>query len=368
MTTKNILIVGTGLFGAIAAHELSLAGHNISVVEKRNHIGGNCFTSMCDEAGCYEHVYGPHVFHTNSKKIWDYVSSFVEFNNFVVHTKVNYNNILYSFPINLMTMHQLYGVKTPAEAQAKLCEVRIPIENPANLEEYCLATVGPDLYHTFIEGYTAKQWNMHPRDLPASIIKRLPVRNSFNDNYFFDYYQGVPKQGYTALFEKLLQGISVELNTDFLLNKDNLIGKYDFIIYTGPIDAFFGYSNGILEYRSLRFDTELLDVPDFQGNAVINYTEEKVPWTRIVEHKHFEAYKETNKTLVTKEYPVDWKIGMQEYYPINNQRNEDILKLYQADAAAIANKVYFGGRLAEYRYYDMHQVVAAALNFCENFQ
>ena len=366
--SKRILVVGAGFYGAVCARELADAGHIVHVVERRDHIGGNCYTRFCHEADCNVHVYGAHIFHTGSQQVWNYVNRFAAFNHYVNHVKVNYQGRLYSFPINLFTLHQIYGVTTPAEARAKLAQVCSPIANPGNLEEYCLATVGPELYRIFIEGYTTKQWNRHPRDLPAAIIKRVPIRLTLDDNYFDDCYQGVPVDGYTALFESLLKRIPVELEVDFLVRRDELMRAYDYVIYTGPIDAFFGYCHGALEYRSLHFESELLDTPDFQGNAVVNYPDAAVSWTRILEHKHFDLRLNAKRTLVTRECPSDWKPGMSEYYPLNDARNNAILEQYQAEAAKLVSHVHFGGRLGEYRYYNMDQVIGRALEFCARLQ
>jgi len=361
VVAKSYLIVGAGFFGAVCARELADAGHRVRVIEKRDHIGGNSFTRFHPEAGTHQHVYGAHIFHTNSTEVWRYVNRFAEFNHYVHRLHVAYRERMYSFPINLFTLHQLYGIRTPAEAEAKLAAVRVPIEHPANLEEWCLSQVGPELYETFIRGYTAKQWGRDPRDLPADIIKRLPIRLSFDDRYFSDRHQGIPIGGYTALFERLLQGIPIELGVDFLADRDTWIGKVDHVIYTGPIDAFFNYSEGVLAYRSLRFQDALLDVHDAQGMAVINYTEPSVPFTRILEHKHFDMNLQCPRTVVTTEYPQEWQRGMTEYYPVNTAENQETYRRYCARRDHLALPVTFGGRLGEYRYYDMHQVIGAAL-------
>jgi UDP-galactopyranose mutase len=359
--TNTVLIVGAGFYGAVCAHELSRAGIQCHVIEKRDHIGGNCFTRYNSEADCHEHVYGPHIFHTNAKRIWDYINQFAEFNNFVYRVKVNYRGKLYSFPVNLFTLHQIYGVNTPDEARRTLESVRRPIADPGNIEDYCLSAVGEEIYRIFIEGYTRKQWNKHPSQLPADIVKRIPIRLNFDDNYFNDRYQGIPIGGYTAIFEKLLAGVALDLGVDFLADRDYWMSRYDYLIYTGPIDAFFDYALGVLEYRSLRFETRLVDCQDYQGNAAINYTDVEVPWTRIVEHKHFDLNLKAPKSLVTTEYPVDWSPGMTEFYPVGNEMNIRLLKQYQDRARSLAGKVHFGGRLGEYRYLDMHRVIGAAL-------
>lgn len=359
--SKRFLIVGSGIFGAVCARELTDAGHFCQVVEKRGHIGGNCFTRHIEEAGCHEHVYGPHIFHTNSSRIWNYVRRFSDFNHFSYRPKVSYRGAVFSFPINLMTLYQLWGTATPGAAAAKLEEVRENIESPQNLEEWCLSQVGREVYETFIRGYTAKQWRRDPRDLPVSLIKRLPVRLTYDDNYYHDRYQGIPTEGYTKIFERLLDGVPIELNTDFLEDRDALMRRYDHVIYTGSPDSFFGYSEGVLEYRSLDFERELLDVGDFQGVAGMNYTDEAVPYTRIVEHKHFDLNSQKNKTLITREFPAEWESGRPEFYPVDTMRNREVFKKYKDRMSDLEGRVVFGGRLGEYRYYDMHQVFASAL-------
>lgn len=359
---KKFLIVGAGLYGAVCARELADAGHHCVVIERRNHLGGNCYTRYDAGAGCHEHVYGPHIFHTGNQVVWEYVQRFALFNHYVNRPKVRYGGRLFSFPINLMTLYQLYGVSTPEEARAKLAELRSPVKNPASMEEWCLAQVGPEIYETFIKGYTLKQWRKHPRDLPASIVQRLPIRLTFDDNYFTHPYQGIPIGGYTAIFERLLSGIEVRLGIDFLEHRDALIDQFDLVIFTGPIDAFFRYSEGILEYRSLRFERKCLDMPDYQGNAIVNYTEEDVPYTRIVEHKHFDLSFAQSKTVVTLEFPDSWEPGKVEYYPVDTERNRELLERYRRKASREVPAVTFGGRLGEYKYYDMDEVIASALN------
>jgi UDP-galactopyranose mutase len=363
----KILIVGAGLFGSICAHELNKAGHTCHVIEKRDHIGGNIYTRYSSEAACHEHVYGAHIFHTNSQKIWEYICRFASFNHYVNRVKAIAGTSLYSFPINLFTIYQISGAKTPSDARRWLEAERQAIASPTNMEEYCLSVIGPTLYRLFIEGYTTKQWGRHPRHLPADIVKRLPVRLTYDDNYFTSRYQGIPIGGYTAIIEEMLSSSTVELGGDFLADRGRLENKFDFCIYTGPIDAYFGYKRGILEYRSLRFEQELVRVIDYQGNAVINYTDADVPWTRIVEHKHFDMNLTANSSLITYEYPAEWQPGGDEFYPINDTKNAELHRLYAADALKLSRHIHFGGRLAEYRYYDMHQVVGAALAFCERF-
>jgi UDP-galactopyranose mutase len=327
-------------------------------LDKREHIGGNCYTK--NREGVDVHVYGPHIFHTNDKKIWEFVNKFAEFNQYINKPKVNFRGNIYSFPINLMTLHQLWGVTTPAEAEAKLQEVRVPCENPENLEEWILSQVGREVYETFIKGYTMKQWKRHPRDLPASIIKRLPIRLIFEENYFFDKYQGIPIGGYTNMIQNMLEGAEVHLGVDYLEDREKWDALADKIVFTGKIDEFFDYQFGYLEYRSLRFEHEVHD-GDYQGNAVVNYTDYEIPHTRIVEHKHFQPQDAPNikKTVITKEYPQDWTPEKVPYYPVNDKKNSDTFKRYSV--LARDTNIIFGGRLAEYRYYDMHQVVGSAL-------
>lgn len=359
--SKRILIVGAGLYGSVCARELTDAGHRCHVIEKRNHIGGNCYTRYNAEADCHQHVYGAHIFHTNSQAIWDYVNRFASFNHYVNSPRVRYQDRIFSFPINLLTLHQLYGCTSPETAQAKLDAVKVPIDEPKNMEEWCLANVGPDIYEIFIKGYTQKQWNRPPSELPPDIIKRLPFRLTYDDNYFNDRYQGIPIGGYTAIFEKLLEGSKVDLNVDFLSERDHWTHKYDHIIYTGPLDAFFDYCHGHLEYRSLKFENQLLPTRNFQGNAVFNYTDADIPYTRILEHKHFDLNLNAEQSLITYEYPQDWQPGMIEYYPVQttgpNRRFQQYKTLRDSDDRPIT----FGGRLAEFKYYDMHQIIGAAL-------
>ncbi len=363
--SKRFLIVGAGFYGCVMARELTDAGHRCQVIEKRDHIGGNCFTRYHEEADCHQHVYGAHIFHTQSRETWDYVNRFAAFNHYVNRVKVSYRNRIYSFPINLFTLNQLWGVRTPEEAKLKLDAVREPIANPTNMEEWCLAHVGREIYDTFIRGYTTKQWRRPPSELPASIIKRVPIRLTFDDNYFNDRFQGIPIGGYTALFEKLLTGIPVELEVDFLSDRDRWIRQFDHIIYSGPIDAFFDHRFGPLEYRSLRFEDEILPVRDYQGNAVMNFTEADIPHTRIYEHKHFDLSLKADQTLVTREYPRDWQPGMIEYYPVITEINKQRYQQYADLAASEALPVTFGGRLGRFQYYDMHQVVGMALKDAE---
>ncbi|MFP6899319.1 MAG: UDP-galactopyranose mutase [Opitutales bacterium] len=359
--SKKFLIVGAGFYGSTCARELTDAGHECLVIDKRDHFGGNCHTKYIEEADCHQHVYGAHIFHTNSRKVWDYVNRFATFNHYVNRVKVLHRSNVYSFPINLFTLYQLFGTRTPAEAQRVLAEKREAIEKPSNMEEWCLANVGREIYEIFIEGYSSKQWGRHPRELPASIIKRVPIRLNYDDNYFSDRFQGIPIGGYSAIFEKMLDGIPVELNVDFLDERDDWLRKYDHIIFTGPIDAFFGHQLGHLEYRSLRFDHQVLDEPDYQGNAVFNHTEAEVPYNRTYEHKHFDMRYTRNQTAVTFEHPQAWKPGLIEIYPIHTDDNLSLFSSYKELANSEALPVTFGGRLGEYRYYDMHQVIGGAL-------
>ena len=352
----DYLIVGAGLFGSVMARELTDAGKKCLVIDKRSHIAGNCYTRL--EKGISVHQYGPHIFHTSDEKVWAYVNRFAKFNHFVYTPKVHYQNKLFSFPMNMMTFYQLWGVKTPDEARKKFEQIKEPISNPQNMEDWCLANIGRELYETFVRGYTKKQWGREPRLLPSFIIQRLPIRFTFDDNYFRDRFQGIPIGGYTAIFEKLLQGIDVELGVDFLPNRSLYQGRAKKTIYTGKIDEFYDYQFGELEYRTLRFEEEWRK-GDFQGNAAVNYTEEAVPYTRIIEHKHFE-FVNSEDTVITREYPEKWSREKTPYYPVNDERNNKIHERYQA-LAEKENSIVFGGRLADYKYYDMHQVVARAL-------
>ena len=355
----DYLIVGSGLFGSIFARELTDKGYKCLVIDKRNHIGGNCYTEEIE--GINVHIYGPHIFHTSDDKVWEYMNRFCKFNHFVNRPKVNYKEKIYSFPINLMTLYQLYDVTTPEQAKIILNHVKHNIETPKNLEEWILSQVGTEIYEIFIKGYTTKQWGREPKLLPSSIIRRLPIRLTFDDNYFFDKYQGIPIGGYTKIFEKLLDGIEVKLNVDYFKDKEFWDGQCKKVLYTGPIDKYYNYKFGELEYRSLEFKTEIKDVNNFQGNAIINYTDITTEYTRIVEHKHFEFGKQ-NKTVITTEYPKS--VG-EPYYPVNDNINNSIYNKYK-ELMDNEENVIFGGRLADYKYYDMHQVVASALNRSKN--
>lgn len=359
MKKYDYLIVGSGLFGSIFAREMTDAGKKCLVIDKRNHIGGNCYSK--EISGIHVSQYGGHIFHTNNSHIWNYVNKFTEFEQYHHKLGVSYKEKLFSFPINLMTFYQLYGITNPADVEKKLLEVKYDIKNPKNLEEWVLSQVGKEIYETFIKGYTKKQWNTDPKNLPASIIKRIPIRKTYNDCYFSDKYQGWPKDGYTALFDSLLSGIDVETCADFFANRVFFENLSDKIVYTGKIDEYFDYSEGDLAYRGLRWDNKLL-AGDYQGCATINYTDESVPYTRIIEHKHFQPRKALNnpKTYISIEYPDDWDRSKVPYYPINNEANTLIYKKYFS-LKNQEKRVIFGGRLAEYKYYDMHHVVGSAL-------
>jgi len=355
----DYLIVGAGLFGSVFAHEARRKGKSILVMDKRDHIGGNCYTERRE--GIDIHKYGPHIFHTSDTKIWKFVNQVAEFNNFTYRPKVNFGGRMFSFPINMMTLHQVWGVNTPDEARQKLEQVRIPCENPRNLEEWILSQVGAELYETFIYGYTTKQWMRDPKDLPASIIKRLPIRLTFDDNYFNDTYQGIPQNGYTEMFRNLLQGCDMALGEDYFSDRSKWDSMAKRIVYTGKVDEYFDYCHGELEYRSLRFEHEKRD-GDHQGIAVVNYTSRAVPYTRITEHKHFtpERLDKLMSTVYTREYPIEWSRDETPYYPIGDDKNNEIYRKYKETAESTSN-VLFGGRLAEYKYYDMHQVIGSAL-------
>lgn len=350
----NYLIVGSGLFGSILARELTDNGYKCLVIDKRPHIGGNCYTEKIEDINV--HKYGAHIFHTSDDGVWEYINKYCKFNHYVNRPKVNYKGKIYSFPINLMTLYQIYGTTTPEKATDILNNVKYDIPFPKNLEDWVLSQVGKEIYEIFIKGYTTKQWGMEPKLLPTSIIKRLPIRLNYDDNYFFDKYQGIPIGGYTQIFEKLLNDIDVRLNVDYFENKEYWDSQTNKIVYTGPIDRFYNFRFGSLEYRSLEFKSEIIDLKDYQGNALINFTDIETEYTRIIEHKHFEFGTQKN-TIITKEYP---RTEGEPYYPINNVNNN--LKYGQYKKLMLKEKnIIFGGRLAEYKYYDMHQVIASAL-------
>lgn len=350
----NYLIVGSGLFGSILARELTDNGYKCLVIDKRPHIGGNCYTEKIEDINV--HKYGAHIFHTSDDGVWEYINKYCKFNHYVNRPKVNYKGKIYSFPINLMTLYQIYGTTTPEKATDILNNVKYDIPFPKNLEDWVLSQVGKEIYEIFIKGYTTKQWGMEPKLLPTSIIKRLPIRLNYDDNYFFDKYQGIPIGGYTQIFEKLLNDIDVRLNVDYFENKEYWDSQTNKIVYTGPIDRFYNFRFGSLEYRSLEFKSEIIDLKDYQGNALINFTDIETEYTRIIEHKHFEFGTQKN-TIITKEYP---RTEGEPYYPINNVNNN--LKYGQYKKLMLKEKnMIFGGRLADYKYYDMHQVIASAL-------
>ena len=356
----DYLIVGSGLYGCVWANLAKDHGQSCLMIEKRNHPFGNCYTEKIEDI--IVHKYGPHIFHTSSDKIWNYVKQFAVFNNFINRPKVNYNGKIFSFPINLFTLYQLWGVQSPQEAKDKIDSVKIKIKNPQNLEDYILSELGEEIYYTFIYGYTKKQWNIEPRMLPASIIKRLPVRLTFDDNYFNDIYQGIPIGGYSNMMKNMINNTEIILDTNYLENKDYWNNKAKTIIYTGPIDNYFDYVFGKLEYRSLRFEQHILDTENHQGNAIINYSSSDIPYTRSIEHKHFD-YSENKKTIITKEYPSDYH-NNEPFYPIVNNTNLDIYNKYKN---LIPKNTIFGGRLAEYKYYDMHQVIGSAMHRFEEY-
>ena len=360
----NYLIVGSGLYGATIAQQAKKAGKSVLVIDKRPNVGGNIYTEKVE--GINVHKYGAHIFHANNKEVWDYVTSFVDFNRFTNSPVVNYKGELYSMPFNMYTFNKMWGVVTPEEAAAKIEEQKKEITGePKNLEEQAISLVGRDIYEKLVKGYTEKQWGRDCKDLPAFIIKRLPVRLTFDNNYFNALYQGIPIGGYTKLIEKMLEGIEVRLNVDYLENKEELDKLAEKVIYTGPIDAYFDYKLGTLEYRSVRFENEILDKPNFQGNAAVNYTDRETPWTRIIEHKWFEFGKDENgndlpKTVISREYSSEWKLGDEPYYPVNDAKNSTLYEQYKALAEAEDN-VIFGGRLGEYKYYDMDKTIEVAL-------
>lgn len=363
----DFLIVGAGLFGSIFAYEAKKAGKKVLVIDKRDHVAGNIYTENID--GIQVHKYGAHIFHTNNKEVWDYVNQFAEFNRYTNSPVAVYKDELYNLPFNMNTFSRMWGVKTPQEAKEKI-EAQVKeagITEAQNLEEQAISMVGKDIYEKLIEGYTGKQWGRPCRELPSFIIKRLPVRFTYDNNYFNDKYQGIPVGGYTQIIERMLEGVEVRLNTDFFEQKEELMEQAEKVVFTGMIDEYFDYCYGELEYRSLRFETEKLDIENYQGNAVVNYTEYDVPYTRIIEHKHFEFSCQGDKegsvqgTVITREYPADWQKGDEPYYPMNDDRNNMLYAKYKKLAEQEEN-VIFGGRLGMYRYFDMHNVVEEALN------
>ena len=365
----DYLVVGAGFFGAVFAREAADAGKKVLVIDRRRNIAGNVYTE--DIEGIHVHKYGAHIFHTNNERVWNYVNRFAVFNRFTNSPVANYKGELYSLPFNMYTFNKMWGVITPQEAKDKIESQKkeAGITEPRNLEEQAISLVGRDIYEKLVKGYTEKQWGRSCKELPAFIIRRLPVRLTFDNNYFNALFQGIPIGGYTRMVAHMLDGIEVRLNTDYLQDKETLDALADRVIYTGPIDAYYGFSLGTLEYRSVHFETELLDIPNFQGNAAVNYTDAETPWTRIIEHKWFEFGKDENgndlpKTVISREYSSEWKPGDEPYYPVNDAKNSALYEQYR-ELAAKEDKVVFGGRLGEYKYYDMDQVILAALQCCE---
>lgn len=356
----DYLIVGSGLFGSVFAHEATRNGKKCLVIDKRNHVGGNIYTKEVE--GINVHVYGAHIFHTSNKEVWDYIQQFAEFNRYTNSPIANYKGEIYNMPFNMNTFNKLWGVVTPEQAKAKINEQikESGINEPKNLEEQAISLVGRDIYEKLIKGYTQKQWGRPCSELPSFIIKRLPVRFTYDNNYFNDTYQGIPIGGYTQIIEKMLEGIEVKLNYDFFDYREKLEKICDKIVFTGMIDQYYNYQLGTLEYRSLKFETELLNVDNFQGNAVVNYNEYEIPYTRIIEHKHFE-YGKQSQTIITREYPAPWQKGDEPYYPMNDEKNNALYQQYKVLADKEKN-VIFGGRLGMYKYFDMHHVIAEALH------
>ena len=371
MKHYDYLLVGAGLYNGVVAYHARRQGKSCLVVEKRDHIGGNVYCE--DVEGIHVHKYGAHIFHTSDKRVWEFASSLCEFNRFTNSPIANYKGEIYNMPFNMNTFNKMWGVITPDEAREKIASQRAAMasKEPANLEEQAISLVGEDIYRKLIKGYTEKQWGRDCRDLPAFIIKRLPVRYTYDNNYFNDSFQGIPIGGYNVMIEKLFEGCDIMCGCDFLKERKELSALADRIIYTGAIDEFFDHSEGELEYRSLRFETELLPVRDYQGNAVVNYTDRETPFTRIIEHKHFE-FGTQEKTVITREYPADYRPGMEKYYPVNDEKNQKLYEIYRKKAEEMNSsrskdepEVIFGGRLGEYKYYDMDKVIASALSFCD---
>ncbi len=363
MKTYDYLVVGAGLYGAVFAQQAKQNRKSVLVIDRRPHIAGNVYTEKIEDINV--HKYGAHIFHTNNKEVWEYVNRFADFNRFTNSPVANFKGELYSLPFNMYTFNQMWGVVTPEEAAAKIEEQRkeAGIDTPQNLEEQAISLVGRDIFEKLIKGYTEKQWGRDCKDLPAFIIKRLPVRFTFDNNYFNALYQGIPKGGYTAMVERMLEGMEIRLDTDYLENREEWNAMADKIIYTGAIDEYFDYKLGALEYRSVRFETEVLDMPNYQGNAAVNYTDRETPWTRIIEHKWFE-FGTQPKTVISREYSSEWKLGDEPYYPVNDEKNEQMYQQYK-ELAQQEKQVVFGGRLGEYKYYDMDAVIASALDMCK---
>ncbi len=361
----DYLVVGAGLYGAVFAQEAKRAGRKVLVIDRRDHVGGNVYTEEIE--GIQVHRYGAHIFHTNNQEVWNYVNRFATFNRFTNSPVANYHGELYSLPFNMYTFNRMWNVVTPQEAAAKIEEQKkaAGITEPKNLEEQAISLVGTDIYEKLIKGYTEKQWGRPCSELPAFIIKRLPVRLTFDNNYFNALFQGIPVGGYTRMVEHMLEGIEVRLGVDYLKDRETWDAMAEKVVYTGPIDAFYNYCAGTLEYRSVRFETEVLDMPNFQGNAAVNYTDRETPWTRIIEHKWFEFGKDAQgndlpKTVISREYSSEWKPGDEPYYPVNDEKNGAVYEAYRQMTLS-QNKVIFGGRLGEYKYYDMDRVIEAAL-------
>lgn len=363
MKKYDYLVVGAGLYGAVFAEHAKRCGKSVLVIDRRDHVAGNIYTEKIEDINV--HIYGAHIFHTNNKEVWDYVTRFAEFNRFTNAPVANYKGELFSLPFNMYTFNKMWGVVTPEEAAAKIEEQRAAagITEPKNLEEQAISLIGTDIYEKLVKGYTEKQWGRPCNELPAFIIKRLPVRLTFDNNYFNALYQGIPMGGYTKLVENMLKGIEVRLGVDYLKNRDELNALADKIVYTGAVDAYFDYSLGALEYRSVRFENEILDKPNFQGNAAVNYTDAETPWTRIIEHKWFE-FGTQPKTVISREYSSEWNVGDEPYYPVNDEKNGALYAEYKKLADNETN-VIFGGRLGEYKYYDMDTVIAASLELCK---
>lgn len=367
----DYLIVGSGLFGCVFAHEMTKKGKKCLVIERRNHIGGNVYTE--EKENINVHKYGAHIFHTSNKEVWNYINQFAEFNRYTNSPVANYKGELYNLPFNMNTFYQMWKVKTPEEAKAKIEEQKREsgIKDPKNLEEQAISLIGRDIYEKLVKGYTQKQWGKECTELPSFIIKRLPVRFTYDNNYFNDSYQGIPIGGYTKIIEKLLEGIEVQLNSDFFDKKEEYMEMADKVLFTGMIDQYFDYCFGELEYRGLKFESETLNTNNYQGNAVINYTDAETPYTRIIEHKHFEipanelgTEKDSDKTIITREYPMQWKKGEEAYYPINDEKNSSLYQKYK-ELADREQKVIFGGRLGMYQYFDMWKVIEEALNLVD---
>ena len=363
----DYLIVGAGLYGAVCAEQLTKKGYKVLVIDKRNNVGGNIYTENVE--GIDVHVYGAHIFHTSMKHVWDYINQFCEFNNYVNSPVANYHGKLYNLPFNMNTFYELFGTKTPEEAKAKIEEEKSKyhIDEPKNLEEQAINLVGTTIYETLIKGYTEKQWGKPCTELPAFIIKRVPLRFIYDNNYFNDRYQGIPIGGYTPMINNMLKGIEVRLGVDYFKNRKEMESIAKNIIFTGPIDQFFDYKFGPLEYRSLRFETEVLDCQNYQGNAVINYTDRETPFTRLIEHKHFQFDSTSPKTVITREYSKTWKLGEEAYYPVNDAKNSELYVKY-LDLSKDAKNVIFGGRLGMYKYLNMDQIIAEALKMCEGIK